>query len=66
MNIAELFGLKNQFVIVTGAGGGLGSELARILAEAHAHVVLVDCNSHAIEELATEFQSQGHSVSTLS
>jgi NAD(P)-dependent dehydrogenase (short-subunit alcohol dehydrogenase family) len=30
MNIQEQFSMKDELAIVTGAGGGLGSELAKI------------------------------------
>jgi gluconate 5-dehydrogenase len=40
MNILDRFSLKGQVAMVTGAGRGLGFEMARAFAEAGAHVVM--------------------------
>ncbi len=58
----ELFSMDHEVVIVTGAAGGLGSELARILAAANATVVLVDIDEKALAELCHELTSQGLSA----
>jgi len=44
--------LDNRVIILTGAGGGIGSASAKLLVECGAHVVCVDQNSDALEELA--------------
>ena len=62
MAAVELFSMKNEVVIVTGAAGGLGFELARILAAANANVVLVDINETGLTELSNELASQGLSA----
>lgn len=62
MAAVELFSMKNEVVIVTGVAGGLGCELARILAAANANVVLVDINETGLTELSNELASQGLSA----
>ena len=59
MSILDQFLMKNEVTVVTGAGGGLGSELGKILAAAEATVVLVDQNIHSIQTLAENLQQQG-------
>ncbi|MCZ6568840.1 MAG: SDR family NAD(P)-dependent oxidoreductase, partial [Deltaproteobacteria bacterium] len=39
-DLEQLFGLKDQVALVTGASSGLGSEVARALAKAGANVGL--------------------------
>ena len=58
----EQFSMDNEVAIVTGAAGGLGCELARILAAANATVILVDINEQAILELSNELTSKGLSA----
>jgi len=62
MAALELSSMKNEVVIVTGAAGGLGCELARVLAAADANVVLVDINETGLTELSNELTSQGLSA----
>ena len=59
MSILDQFLMKDEVIVVTGAGGGLGSELVKILAAAEATVVLVDQNIHPIQTLAENLQQQG-------
>jgi len=44
--------LKNQRVVLTGAAGGMGSILAKLVAEAGAEVALIDANAEALAKLA--------------
>ena len=44
--------LDNRTVIVTGAGGGIGSASVQLLVESGAHVIRVDQNDEALKELA--------------
>lgn len=44
--------LDNRTVIVTGAGGGIGSASVKLLVECGAHVICVDQNDEALKELA--------------
>ncbi len=48
--------LQDRTVIVTGAGGGIGSASVKLLVECGAHVVCVDNNEAALNELAKNFQ----------
>ena len=52
MSVLDQFLLTGEIAVITGAGGGLGSELAKILASAQASVVLVDQNLTSIQDLA--------------
>jgi len=47
MKWIDQFSLEKQVAIVTGAAGGLGSELVKILMEAGADVVLADSERFA-------------------
>ena len=51
--------MKDDVTVVTGAGGGLGSKLVKILAAAEAIVVLIDQNIHPIQKLVKNLQQPG-------
>lgn len=57
MNTNSIFSIKNHVVILTGAVGGLGSELAKILVNSGAFVVLVDTNTKKLETLNKNLSS---------
>lgn len=44
--------LNNRIIILSGAGGGIGSATVKLLIEYGAHVVCVDQNAEALQELA--------------
>jgi len=49
-----MFKLNNKVALVTGAGSGIGAAIARIFAEAGAHVIIADLDKEAGERMATE------------
>ena len=62
MAVFDQFSMDREVVLVTGAAGGLGSELARILAAAKATVMLVDINEAGLAALQDELTSKGFSA----
>jgi 3-oxoacyl-[acyl-carrier protein] reductase len=54
--------LADSTVIVTGAAGGIGSEIARAVASAGARVMLADQNADGLERLRTALVERGHTV----
>ena len=58
-------GQKNRVALVTGAGGGLGSNVARLLAASGHDVVLVDVNQDPITKLAEELGTSGVKIKSL-
>lgn len=57
--------LSGQVAVVTGAGRGIGRATARMLADAGAHVVIVDVNCEAAENAVTEVTDTGASVEAI-
>lgn len=53
-----MFDLSGRTALVTGATGGIGSEIARALHAAGAHVVLSGTRATVLDELATELGSR--------
>jgi NAD(P)-dependent dehydrogenase (short-subunit alcohol dehydrogenase family) len=53
-------GLEGKGVVVTGAGGGIGREVALAFASAGARVALVDVRPEPIEALLPELEGKGH------
>lgn len=54
--------LQGKNIVLTGAAGGIGSELARALAVAGARLVLVDRKEGALQAVTAELKSQGFSA----
>jgi len=57
--------LSGRTVLVTGAAGGLGSEVARILVQSGARVVLSDLAGPSLEQAAADLGASGASVHTV-
>jgi short-subunit dehydrogenase len=51
-------GLTNQTVLITGASGGIGYELAKLFAQDHYNLVLVARSSAKLAQLADDLQRQ--------
>lgn len=62
MNWIKQFSLKNEVAVVTGAAGGLGRELVKILYDAGASLVLVDSNIANLQLLSKEIDPLGQRV----
>jgi len=59
MSLADIFGLQNKVGFVTGAGSGLGAEIAEGLAAAGADVVLAGLNVPKLEIVAQRIRDLG-------
>jgi short-subunit dehydrogenase len=58
--------ISGQRILITGAGGGIGSQIALALAAKGAELVLVDRNSEKLEQLKQEAQTLGGKVHLVS
>ncbi|MBS1156424.1 MAG: oxidoreductase, short-chain dehydrogenase/reductase family [Proteobacteria bacterium] len=57
--LEDMYGLKDKVCIVTGAGRGIGREVAAGLASIGAHAVLVDISQPLLDEALQEFAERG-------
>ncbi|MBT9476172.1 glucose 1-dehydrogenase [Polaromonas sp.] len=60
----DLFSLRGQTVLITGARRGLGSAIAHQCAEAGAHVVINDLDADQAEAKARELREAGYEASS--
>lgn len=51
--------LHNSHIILTGASGGIGSEVAKLLARKGAHLILADRNAEALNKVKREIAPYG-------
>ncbi len=54
------YSLAEQVVVITGGAGGIGSVIARRMAEADARVVITDLNAARAQEVAASLPGAGH------
>ena len=59
-----MFRLDKKIAFVTGAGSGIGEQIARLFAQQGAHVILADIRMDAAERVAGEIQATGGSTRT--
>jgi NAD(P)-dependent dehydrogenase (short-subunit alcohol dehydrogenase family) len=64
-NLEKLFSLEGKVVLLTGAAGGIGSELARGLAGAGASIALADLAVPPLETLVSELGPGDHTIHAL-
>ncbi len=62
MTLSDLITLKGKFAVVTGGGRGIGQATCLRLAEAGAHVAVVDMNESDAAETARQIRDQGGSA----
>jgi gluconate 5-dehydrogenase len=65
MPLDDLFSLQGKVALVTGAGRGLGLEMARILARAGAHVLLNGRTEQALADAIAAIKADGGSAQAL-
>jgi len=58
-NLEKLFSLENKVILLTGAIGGIGSVLAKGLADVGAEMALCDLDKEKLDELAAEINKTG-------
>ena len=59
MSILEKFGLRGKVAVITGAGKGIGAEIARVFADAGADVVLASRTEEDLRSVAAEVEAMG-------
>jgi len=59
VSILEKFGLRGKVAVITGAGKGIGAEIARVFADAGADVVLASRTEEDLRSVAAEVEAMG-------
>lgn len=55
--------LTQKTAVITGAGGGIGRECAKVLAREHAHILLIGRHEENIKETARQIAEEGYQAS---
>lgn len=63
MSIEALFGLTGKVALITGASSGIGLHIAKVYAQAGAHVVLAARRRDRIDAAVAELRQQGYRAS---
>jgi short-subunit dehydrogenase len=63
--IKTFMNASNQTVLITGASGGIGYELAKLFARDHHNLVLVARSADKLAQVAKELQAHGVTVKTI-
>ena len=63
-NLEKLFSLESKVALVTGAGGGIGAELAKGLAVAGADIALCDVRPEPLTAVQAEIEAAGGTASS--
>ena len=58
MNYKKIFDINNRLAVITGAGGMLGSEIAKALAQYGANIILVDIDTSKINRLSKHLKTK--------
>jgi short-subunit dehydrogenase len=58
--------LSGQRILLTGAGGGIGSQVALALAEKGAELLLVDCDAQKLSRLQQKMEARGSKAHVIS
>ena len=59
MSVLEKFGLSGKVAVITGAGKGIGAQIARVFAEAGADIVLASRTESDLNKVAQEITALG-------
>ena len=64
MQFEDLFNIKGQVILITGAASGIGLAYSEILGERGAMVIMADIDAQAVEREAERLKSKGYTIET--